>query len=124
MWTMHTASWRRHIWPTPPGPPGRKLLDFVGRSLEISVSDPVLYKGVYPRAAVSGAAGAAEKTPGRYTFGCFAGAGDPVPAGRQHPPLPRPDQVVEGAAVLHRGALFEWRIYQGGFDLPQLGRPA
>ena len=24
--------------------------------------------------------------------------------------------------VLHRGALFEWRIYQGGFDLPQLGR--
>ena len=25
-------------------PAGKKLLDFVGRSLEISVSDPVLYK--------------------------------------------------------------------------------
>ena len=33
-----------------------------------------------------------------------------------------PDQVVEELVVLHRGALFEWRIYQGGFDLPQLGR--
>ena len=28
----------------------------------------------------------------------------------------------EELVVLHRGALFEWRIYQGGFDLPQLGR--
>ena len=33
-----------------------------------------------------------------------------------------PDHVVEELVVLHRGALFEWRIYQGGFDLPQLGR--
>ena len=31
-------------------------------------------------------------------------------------------QGVEALVVLHRGALFEWRIYQGGFDLPQLGR--
>ena len=33
-----------------------------------------------------------------------------------------PDQVVEELVVLHRGALFEWRIYEGRFDLPQLGR--
>lgn len=29
---------------------------------------------------------------------------------------------MEELVVLHRGALFEWRIYEGRFDLPQLGR--
>ena len=31
-------------------------------------------------------------------------------------------QVVEELVVLHRGTLFEWRIYQEGFDVARQGR--
>ena len=61
-----------------------KLLDFVGRSLEISASDEMLYKAFihglrYPEQAV----------------------------------LQKNDK---------RGTLFEWRIYQEGFDIAKQGR--
>ena len=82
-------------------PAREKLLDFVGRSLEISVSDPVLYKA-FIRVLLELVTLCQQE-------------------GSIHPSHD-PDQVVEELVVLHRGALFEWRIYQGGFDLPQLGR--
>ena len=31
-------------------------------------------------------------------------------------------EVVEELVTLHRGMLFEWRIYEGGFPLAQRGR--
>ena len=34
----------------------------------------------------------------------------------------RADEVVEDLVVLHRGTLFEWRIYQEGFDVAEQGR--
>ena len=33
-----------------------------------------------------------------------------------------PDTLVEDLVVLHRGTLFEWRIYQEGFDVAKQGR--
>ena len=33
-----------------------------------------------------------------------------------------PDSLVEDLVVLHRGTLFEWRIYQEGFDIAKQGR--
>ena len=33
-----------------------------------------------------------------------------------------PDCLVEDLVVLHRGTLFEWRIYQEGFDIAKQGR--
>ena len=33
-----------------------------------------------------------------------------------------PDEVVEDLVVLHRGTLFEWRIYREGFDVARQGR--
>jgi len=32
------------------------------------------------------------------------------------------EDVVEYLVTLHRGMLFEWRIYEGNFNLPQRGR--
>ena len=40
-----------------------------------------------------------------------------MPPGGQHPA-----EVVEELVTLHRGMLFEWRIYEGGFPLAQRGR--
>lgn len=72
-----------------------KLLDFVGRSLEISVSDPVLYKAFihglrYPEQRVL------QKRQPRL-FPCTAGACHPVPGGGQHSSLPRPGSGGGGA---------------------------
>lgn len=73
-----------------------KLLDFVGRSLEISVSDPVLYKAFihglrYPEQRVL------QKKRQPRLFPCTAGACHPVPGGGQHSPLPRPGSGGGGA---------------------------
>ena len=103
-------------------PAREKLLDFVGRSLEISVSDPVLYKAFihglrYPEQRVL------QKNAGRVYFRVLLELVTLCQQEGSIHPSHDPDQVVEELVVLHRGALFEWRIYQGGFDLPQLGRP-
>ena len=102
-------------------PAREKLLDFVGRSLEISVSDPVLYKAFihglrYPEQRVL------QKNAGRVYFRVLLELVTLCQQEGSIHPSHDPDQVVEELVVLHRGALFEWRIYQGGFDLPQLGR--
>ena len=98
-----------------------KLLDFVGRSLEISVSDPVLYKAFihglrYPEQRVL------QKNAGRVYFRVLLELVTLCQQEGSIHPSHDPDQVVEELVVLHRGALFEWRFYEGRFDLPQLGR--
>lgn len=98
-----------------------KLLDFVGRSLEISVSDPVLYKAFihglrYPEQRVL------QKNDSRVYFRVLLELVTLCQEEGSIHPSHDPDQVVEELVVLHRGALFEWRIYEGRFDLPQLGR--
>ena len=75
-----------------------KLLDFVGKSLEISARDEVLYKAFihglrYPEQGVL------QKSDKRVYY-----------------------RVLRELVVLHRGTLFEWRIYQEGFDVARQGR--
>ena len=98
-----------------------KLLDFVGRSLEISVSDPVLYKAFihglrYPEQAVL------QKNDKRVYYRLLRELVDLCQREGSIHPSYDPDCLVEDLVVLHRGTLFEWRIYQEGFDIAKQGR--
>lgn len=98
-----------------------KLLDFVGRALEISARDPVLYKAFvhglrYPEQAVL------KKNDTRVYFRLLRELVDICQEEGSIHPSYDPDALVEDLVVLHRGTLFEWRIYQEGFDIVQQGR--
>ncbi len=98
-----------------------KLLDFVGRSLEISASDEMLYKAFihglrYPEQAVL------QKNDKRVYYRLLRELVDLCQEeGSIHPSYDL-DCLVEDLVVLHRGTLFEWRIYQEGFDIAKQGR--
>ena len=102
--------------------PGReKLLDFVGRSLEISASDEMLYKAFihglrYPEQAVL------QKNDKRVYYRLLRELVDLCQEEGSIHPSYDPDCLVEDLVVLHRGTLFEWRIYQEGFDIAKQGR--
>ena len=98
-----------------------KLLDFVGRSLEISASDEMLYKSFihglrYPEQAVL------QKNDKRVYYRLLRELVELCREEGSIHPSHDPDQVVEELVVLHRGTLFEWRIYQEGFDVAEQGR--
>jgi len=95
-----------------------KLLDFVGRSLEISVGDEVLYKAFihglrYPE---QGVLKGSEK---RVYYRLL---GELVDLCRREGSIRQELITAEELVTLHRGMLFEWRIYEGGFPLAQRGR--
>lgn len=98
-----------------------KLLDFVGRSLEISASDEMLYKAFihglrYPEQAVL------QKNDKRVYYRLLRELVDLCQREGSIHPAYDPDRLVEDLVVLHRGTLFEWRIYQEGFDIAKQGR--
>ena len=98
-----------------------KLLDFVGRSLEISASDEMLYKAFihglrYPEQAVL------QKNDKRVYYRLLRELVDLCQEEGSIHPSYEPDCLVEDLVVLHRGTLFEWRIYQEGFDIVKQGR--
>ena len=98
-----------------------KLLDFVGRSLEISASDEMLYKAFihglrYPEQAVL------QKNDKRGYYRLLRELVDLCQEEGSIHPSYDPDCLVEDLVVLHRGTLFEWRIYQEGFDIAKQGR--
>ena len=98
-----------------------KLLDFVGRSLEISASDEMLYKAFihglrYPEQAVL------QKNDKRVYYRLLRELVDLCQREGSIQPSYDPDCLVEDLVVLHRGTLFEWRIYQEGFDIAKQGR--
>ena len=98
-----------------------KLLDFVGRSLEISASDEMLYKAFihglrYPEQAVL------QKNDKRVYYRLLRELVDLCQEEGSIHPSYEPDCLVEDLVVLHRGTLFEWRIYQEGFDIAKQGR--
>ena len=98
-----------------------KLLDFVGRSLEISVGDEVLYKAFihglrYPE---QGVLKGSEKRVYYRLLGELVDLCRREGSTRQELTTA---EVVEELVTLHRGMLFEWRIYEGGFPLAQRGR--
>lgn len=102
-------------------PAREKLLDFVGKALEISVRDEVLYKAFvhglrYPEQAVL------QKNDKRVYYRLLRELVDLCQEEGSIHPSYNPDRLVEDLVVLHRGTLFEWRIYQEGFDIAKHGR--
>ena len=98
-----------------------RLLDFVGRSLEISASDEMLYKAFihglrYPEQAVL------QKNDKRVYYRLLRELVDLCQEEGSIHPSYDPDCLVEDLVVLHRGTLFEWRIYQEDFDIAKQGR--
>ena len=102
-------------------PAREKLLDFVGKALEISASDEMLYKAFihglrYPEQAVL------QKNDKRVYYRLLRELVDLCQEEGSIHPSYDPDCLVEDLVVLHRGTLFEWRIYQEGFDIAKQGR--
>lgn len=98
-----------------------KLLDFVGKSLEISARDEVLYKAFihglrYPEQGVL------QKSDKRVYYRLLRELVEQCQQEGSIHPSRDPDEVVEELVVLHRGTLFEWRIYREGFDVARQGR--
>ena len=98
-----------------------KLLDFVGKSLEISARDEVLYKAFihglrYPEQGVL------QKSDKRVYYRLLRELVDQCQQEGSIHPSRDPDEVVDDLVVLHRGTLFEWRIYREGFDVARQGR--
>lgn len=98
-----------------------KLIDFVGQSLQISTQEQVLYKSFihglkYPEQGVLKRGEKRvyfrllhELVSACQSVGSIAADYDT-------------DEVVEQLVVLHRGMLFEWRIYEHAFDVVARGR--
>lgn len=97
-----------------------KLLDFVGQSLRISASDPVLYKAFshamkFPEQKVL------QRNEHRVYFRVLAELVELCRAEGSIRPGFEADTVVEYLVTLQRGMLMEWRIYEGAFDIAERG---
>lgn len=98
-----------------------KLLDFVGRSLQISCEDPALYKAFihamkYPQLATL------QRSEHRVYFRVLSTLVEMNIRDGFLSPAHSVDEVVEYLVTLHRGTLLEWRIYQEKFDIVRRGR--
>ena len=98
-----------------------KLMDFVGRTLRISVEDPVLYKA-FIQAMKHPEQGALRRSDKRDYYRILRKL---VLQSRDEGALPAScdvDELVEYLVTIHRGVLFEWRVYENGFALEERGR--
>ncbi len=98
-----------------------KLIDFVGRSLQISGQEPVLYKSFihglkYPEQGVL------KNSEKRVYFRLLHELVSACQREDSISPDYDTDEIVEQLVVLHRGMLFEWRIYEHTFDMAARGR--
>ena len=98
-----------------------KLIDFVGQSLQISGQETVLYKSFihglkYPEQGVL------KKGEKRVYFRLLRELVTVCQSEGSIAAEYDPDEIVEQLVVLHRGMLFEWRIYEQSFDVAARGR--
>lgn len=98
-----------------------KLLDFVGQSLVISAADPSLYRSFihgirYPEQAIL------RDNEKRVYFRLLREIVDGCKQEESVHPTRDREELVADLVAMHRGLLLEWRIYEGGFDLPRRGR--
>lgn len=98
-----------------------KLLDFVGQSLVISAADPSLYRSFihgirYPEQAIL------RDNEKRVYFRLLREIVDGCKQEMSVHPTRDREELVADLVAMHRGLLLEWRIYEGGFDLPRRGR--
>ena len=98
-----------------------RLLDFVGRALEISARDPSLYRSFihglkYPEQAIL------QDNDSRVYFRVLRELTAACQQEGSISPRREAAELVADLVALHRGMLFEWRIYEEGFDLSARGR--
>lgn len=98
-----------------------RLLDFVGRALEISARDPSLYRSFihglkYPEQAIL------QDNDSRVYFRVLRELTAACQQEGSISPRREAAELVADLVALHRGMLFEWRIYEEGFDLSPRGR--
>lgn len=98
-----------------------KLIDFVGKSLQISGQEDVLYKSFihglkYPEQGVL------KRNDSRVYFRLLHELVCACQDEGSIAPEYNADDIVEQLVVLHRGMLFEWRIYEHTFDMVVRGR--
>ncbi len=98
-----------------------KLLDFVGQALVISANDPSLYRSFihglkYPEQAIL------RDNDSRVYFRVLRELTAACQREGSVSPLRDAEELVADLVALHRGMLFEWRIYEQGFDLVYRGR--
>ena len=97
-----------------------KLLDFVGQSLRISSSDPVLYKA-FIHAMKYPEQGALQRNEHRIYYRVLSELVELCHRDGFIDGQYDNDTVVEYLVTLHRGMLLEWRIYEGKFDISARG---
>ena len=98
-----------------------KLLDFMCRALQISAEDEYLYRAFeqglkYPEQ------GALKDSGKRVYHNLLRTLVRSCQAQGSISSAYTADEVVEMLVTFHRGMLFEWRIYEGNFDLVNRGR--
>ena len=98
-----------------------KLLDFVGQTLVISANDPSLYRSFihglkYPEQAIL------RDNESRVYFRVLRELTAACQREGSISPLRSAEELVADLVALHRGMLFEWRIYEQSFDLVYRGR--
>ena len=98
-----------------------KLMDFVGQTLRISANDELLYKcfiqGLkYPEQGIL--KDSDKRVYYRMLRKLVAACQAEGSLSQQYSVA----QIVEMLVVLHRGMLFEWRIYESKFDLVERGK--
>lgn len=98
-----------------------KLLDFIGRSLTISVSDPVVYKS-FIHALKYPEQGVLRLGDHRVYYRLLNELVDLCKQEGSIAPIHDTKMVVEQLVTIHRGMIFEWRIYENNFDVAAQGR--
>jgi AcrR family transcriptional regulator len=98
-----------------------KLLDFVGRALEISAAEDVLYKS-FIHALKYPEQGTLRTKKDREYFRLLRYLVTSCQAEGSIRGDADPDELVQELVALHRGMLFQWKVCEGQFDLQQSGR--
>ena len=98
-----------------------KLLDFIGQSLTISVSDPVVYKS-FIHALKYPEQGVLKLGEHRVYYRLLKELVELCKQEGSISPVHETETVVEQLVTLHRGMLLEWRIYESNFDVAARGK--
>lgn len=101
-------------------PAADKLLDFVGRALEISAEEDVLYKS-FIHALKYPEQGTLKIKADRVYFRLLHQLITDCQAEGAIRPDADADEILRELVVLHRGILFQWKVCQGLFDLRESG---
>ena len=98
-----------------------KLLDFIGRSLTISVADPVVYKS-FIHALKYPEQGVLKLGEHRVYYRLLRELVELCKQEGSIAPIHDTEAVIEQLVTIHRGMLLEWRIYESSFDVAARGR--